>query len=38
MNYKMNITRGRDIVEIILATEVELAPRCVLLTVFRGFG
>lgn len=38
MNYKMNITRGRDIVEIVVATGIELAPYSVLLTFFSGFG
>lgn len=38
MNYKMNITRGRDTVEIVLATEIELAPYSVKLTFFSGFG
>lgn len=36
MNYKM--TRGRDIVETVLAIKIELAPNSVLLTCFSGFG
>lgn len=38
MNHKLNITSGRDTVEIALATEVELAPSSVFLTFFSGFG
>lgn len=38
MNHKKNITSGRDIVEIALATEVELAPSSLFLTFLVALG
>lgn len=38
MNLKVNINRGRDIVEIVLATEIELALYSVLLTFLVALG